>query len=119
MSSSEFVVSVDQMRDAAKAHAASVGLRRAAEEIGLSFSGLRTLLAGTSPYPATVAKLRAWYLSRSPVEPEQARAILALLLEPLPAERRDAVMRELAERVAEESRAAGVEVPAWVGAVLG
>lgn len=116
--SPDVLVPVSVLLEAIRAHAEAVGQRRAAADVGMSAGGIHALLHGTSPHPGTVAKLRAWYLSRSPVAPEQARAILALLLEPLPEARRDAVARELAGRVAEESRAAGVEVPAWVGALL-
>ena len=84
------VVSVDVLLDAIRSHAETVGQRRAAADVGMSTGGIHALLHGTSPHPGTVAKLRAWYISRSPVSPEQAQVMLGLLMEPLPPARRDA-----------------------------
>lgn len=48
-------------RAAAQQLTEDTSLRQAAQEIGLSWSGLRTFLAGTSPYGPTLKKLREWY----------------------------------------------------------
>lgn len=61
MSSPELRVSVEDLRDAARERVAETSLRVAAKQIGLSWAGLRTFLAGTNPYGPTLVKLRAWY----------------------------------------------------------
>lgn len=48
-------------RAAAQQLTDDTSLRQAAQEIGLSWSGLRTFLAGTNPYGPTLKKLREWY----------------------------------------------------------
>lgn len=70
----DVVVSVAQLREAARLFAEEVGLRDAAAAIGLSFSGLRTFLGGTSPHPRTVQKLRAWYALGDHPERERTQA---------------------------------------------
>ena len=61
MSSPESRVSVEDLRDAARERVAETSLRVAAKQIGLSWAGLRTFLAGTNPYGPTLLKLRTWY----------------------------------------------------------
>jgi len=118
MPSSDAVVSVAQLREAARLLVEEAGLRDAAAAIGLSFSGLRTFLGGTSPHPRTLQKLRAWYALGDHPERERTQAALMLLLGHLPEETRSLVIHELAQRVEHESRAAKVEVPNWASDVL-
>jgi hypothetical protein len=117
MPPSDVVVSVAQLREAARLFVEEVGLRDAAAAIGLSFSGLRTFLGGTSPHPRTLQKLRVWYALGKHPERERTRAALMILLGHLPEEKRSLVIQELAQRVEQESRAAEVEVPNWVSDV--
>lgn len=114
----DVVVSVAQLREAARLFAEEVGLRDAAAAIGLSFSGLRTFLGGTSPHPRTLQKLRAWYALGNHPERERTQAALTLLLGHLPEDKRSIVIHELAQRVEHESKAARVDVPSWASDVL-
>jgi hypothetical protein len=117
MTRPEAAVSVTVLRAAAKSHAEEVGLRTAAAQIGMSFSGLRTFLEGTTPHPSTVAKLRAWYATTPAgraLTAAQARANLAALLEGVPEEQQAVVRREFLDAVERACAEAGVKVPGWV-----
>jgi hypothetical protein len=73
---------VQVLREAARRRVEEVGLREAAEEVGMSFSGLRTFLRGTDPRSTTVRKLSDWYARRaSPDEHEleEVRKLAELL----------------------------------------
>lgn len=116
------VVSVATLREAARRHAERVGLRDAAADVGMSFSGLRTFLAGTDPRHSTVRKLREWY-AKTPegrgMSVERARANLAALLEHLPSEERAAVRLAFLESVERACKRATVDVPRWVEELRG
>jgi hypothetical protein len=111
-------VPVSVLLDAIRKHAEEVGQRRAAADIGMSAGGFHALLHGTNPHPGTVAKLRAWYLMRSPIGLEQAEAILGLLLEHLPTERQSGIARKILRMISEEGRVAEVEAPGWLRVAL-
>jgi hypothetical protein len=53
---------LEKIRELAGKRVSASSLRAVASEIGISFSGLRKLLAGGSPHPSTVKKLTAWYV---------------------------------------------------------
>lgn len=57
---------ISLLRRAAQRRVAEIGLRAAADEIGMSFSGLRTFLAGTSPHQITVTRLSRWAAAHAP-----------------------------------------------------
>lgn len=110
-------VPVSVLREAAQRRVDETSLRTAAAEVGVSYSGLRTFLKGTDPYAPTLAKLRAWYaqtVEGRAMTPERARAILAVLLEPIPPERREEVRRAVLEALERGYRAAGVPLPNWM-----
>lgn len=111
----EPAVPVEVLREAARARVEELGLRGAAAEIGLSFSGLRTFLNGTSPHPNTLKKLRRWQAS-SNVSAKSVELLLLLLCH-LPENRRAILMREFADRVERESLEAAVKVPEWISVV--
>lgn len=52
---------IETVREAARRRVAETSLRELADEIPMSFSGLRSFLKGGTPQPATRAKLVAWY----------------------------------------------------------
>lgn len=116
MTPSDWRVPVDELRRAAKEHVDAVGLRIAADEIGMSFSGLRTFVAGTTPRPSTMRKLRAWCEARgtgAPVTRDDAARHLDPLLEPLPEAEREVVRREFLSSFAAACSRAGIEVAEW------
>jgi transcriptional regulator with XRE-family HTH domain len=61
MVSAERAVPVTVLRDAVRLRVEGSTLRAVAAEVGLSFSGLRSFLAGTKPHPRTLEKLQAWF----------------------------------------------------------
>lgn len=56
---------VEELRSAAAARVENTSLRGAAREIGMSPSGLKKFLLGTSPYAATLRKLRTWFNNKA------------------------------------------------------
>jgi hypothetical protein len=55
---------LETVREALRRRVEETTLRDVADEIPMSFSGLRSFLKGGTPQPATRAKLVAWYASR-------------------------------------------------------
>lgn len=51
---------VNAVRDVVRKRVEATSLREIADEIGMSFSGLRTFLGGTRPQPATWQKLEKY-----------------------------------------------------------
>jgi hypothetical protein len=117
MTSGEPTVSVAVLREAAARLVERTSLRTAAGEIGISHSGLRTFLLGTDPYGPTLVKLRAWFAQTDggkAMSPERARALVAMLLEGVPAKNRKAAERRVLDAVAEAHREAGTDPPDWL-----
>ncbi len=54
------------LRDAVAHELATISLRRAAAEVGLSPNGLKNFVAGAAPRRTTRARLEAWLASRRP-----------------------------------------------------
>ena len=78
------------LRDCAAARVEQTSLRGVAREIGMSPTGLKKFLLGTSPYSPTVRKLRKWFVQHGATPaPElsynEASAALSLLTHDLPA----------------------------------
>jgi hypothetical protein len=101
MPSRERVVSLDALREAARAYAEATSQRQAAREIGLSGTGFRAFLNGSEPHAGTLRKLNEWYVQKQAgdggeVSSEAAAAALSLLVAHLPpGERKDAVQHLL------------------------
>lgn len=114
MPTPEVAVPVEVLREAARARAEELGLRDAAAEIGLSFSGLRTFLGGTTPHPRTIQKLWIWHSVRTVTDIGRAQNALMFLLGHLPADHRRALAREITRRIEHESREAEVAIPSWL-----
>jgi hypothetical protein len=75
---------LDTVRKAVRRSVDRTSLRQVADEIPMSFSGLRSFLEGGTPQPATRGKLVAWYSrsrgKRSPgVQREDVNAAIELL----------------------------------------
>lgn len=58
-------LSSDVLRSAAAKRVEETTLRETADEIGMSFSGLRSFIDGGSPQKKTIQKLVAWFYKRS------------------------------------------------------
>jgi hypothetical protein len=59
------IESLTELREAVRRKATGSSLRQTATDIGMSWSGLRTFLNGTTPHPATVKKISDWYLRQA------------------------------------------------------
>lgn len=119
MPSPRGVVPVEVLREAAQAYVAEVTLRPAAQEIGMSPSGLHTFLLGTTPHRGTVRKLTVWYFSRiaeggDPPSAEIASAALGVLLQPFPGDQRRQVSRQVIELLARRCTDLMIPEPPWL-----
>jgi hypothetical protein len=110
------VVSVDVLREAARAYSERVPLRDFAAEVGIPWSTLRAFMQGAEPRNETRRKLTAWFArtmeSRAdPLTAELARAFVAGLLSGIPEKRRADAERRVLDFVAELYRQAGARPP--------
>lgn len=111
--------SIRHMREVAAARVDNTSLRKVATEIGMSPTGLRKFLDGTTPYAPTVRRLRDWYVryaaaQQSDVEPVAAAAAVAVLTHDLSSHsRRDAALNVL-EAVGSGYERSGKPQPAWL-----
>ena len=104
MSRTGVITSLGELREAVRRSAEGHSLRQTATEIGMSWSGLRTFLNGTTPHPATVKKISDWYLRQSVETRENTLAIemaLNVLAEGVNPSQRRALKRALLDTVAE------------------
>lgn len=96
------------VRDALRKRVDETSLRAVADEVGMSFSGLRSFLEGGTPQRRTLEKLFRWYYLRSTRQTAAARedveAAIALVLgylhdESKPRSVRERRLREVIERL--------------------
>jgi Ser/Thr protein kinase RdoA (MazF antagonist) len=82
------------LRAALRLRIDQTSLRNVAREVGMSLGGFHGFLAGTDAHPATLRKVRAWYVREMArrreeesleVDSATAQAALAVLLEDIPA----------------------------------
>jgi hypothetical protein len=107
-----FAMSV--IREALRKHAEATSLHVAAEDVGLSYTGLRGFLGGGKPHPRTREKLVDWYVhirdlkptNRSAIATEDVDAAVSLLQRYIAADGREALCerraRDLAKRLFED-----------------
>lgn len=119
MASADPGVPVSALRWAVTQAVARTSSHAVAREVGMSAPSLRDFIDGSEPRQSTVRKLTAWYVrtatERGEVLDERtARAALALLVEPIPPERRADALRELVEAMERGYRMAGAPVPKWL-----
>ena len=96
-------------------------MRDVAAEVGISLASLHNFLHGAEPRPANRKKLTEWYVRTMPqrgevLSPEMAGAFLALMLDGIAAEKRDAAERAVREVLRKVYRDAGAEPPGWLSA---
>jgi DNA-binding MurR/RpiR family transcriptional regulator len=100
----------------------ATSLRRVAEDIGMSKSGLTRFIGGAEPYSKIRRKLERWYVrsretDASDVSVETARAALAVLLQDLRADRRGEALQEIAAALHHVYGSTG-HVPPWLREIL-
>ncbi len=106
------------LRDAVARQLATISLRRAAGEIGLSPNALRNFVRGAEPRLPTRAKLERWVAARRGTEPRPSVSRLVRLLSELGAELSPAQTTQLGRETARFLLAAYEErrlpPPHWV-----
>lgn len=117
-------VSLQRLRNTLALHVEEKSLRRVANALTLSPTGLTQFLDGAVPYRPVRAKLHRWWKEHGhrplePVSPEQAQAAVDDLLGPLPAAEAERLKRRLLEIVAAAHDAAELPPPGWLATLAG
>jgi hypothetical protein len=105
------------LRDAVTRQLATISLRQAAGEIGLSPNALRNFLAGAEPRTTTRAKLESWLATRATGEQPKIGALIQLVGElavDLSPAQATALGRETARFLLEAYQARRLPPPRWV-----
>lgn len=109
----------DQLRRAAAARVDATSLRGAAREIGMSPTGLRKFLDGTTPHAVTLRRLRTWYLhhasaSAGALSHTDAAVALAVLTQGLPPGLRRELAGAVLDALARAYDASRLPPPSWI-----
>lgn len=113
----------DVLRAALRLRIDQTSLRKVAREVGMSLGGFHGFLAGTDAHPATLRKVRAWYVREMarrreeeslPVDSATAEAALAVLLEDIPADLRADAEEAMRSALTEWCGEHGARPPVWV-----
>jgi hypothetical protein len=111
---------ISLLRRAAQRRVDEIGLRAAADEIGMSFSGLRTFLAGTSPHQITVTRISRWAAAHAPpgdLERLEVFSVATRLAGKLPSEIAEGaavdLVRLMAEWMLEWCEDTDTPAPSW------
>jgi Ser/Thr protein kinase RdoA (MazF antagonist) len=97
-------------------------LRKVAREVGMSLGGFHGFLAGTDAHPATLRKVRAWYVREMarrreeegfPVDSATAEAALAVLLEDIPVDLRAQAEKAMRSALTDWCGRHGTRAPGW------
>ena len=110
---------IRHMRESAAAHVENTSLRQVAREIGMSPTGLKKFLDGTSPYSPTIRRLRNWYvrhvaIQQSKVETVDASAAIAVLMHDLSADSRRGAALHVLDAVGDGYARSGKARPEWL-----
>ena len=110
---------IRHLREAATARVENTSLRSVAREIGMSPTGLKKFLLGTSPYAPTLRRLRSWYVQYADretgqVRMEEAQAALALLIHDLSPEPRQHTSTCVLDCLKTGYQASGKAPPGWM-----
>ncbi|HEU0055312.1 MAG TPA: hypothetical protein VFQ39_19125 [Longimicrobium sp.] len=99
-------------------------LRTIGDQLELSFSGVRKLIKGAEPRPATVGKLRKWFVREgwkhlgTDVDADTARAAFEILLDGVPpGARREALIERWLKELATLREETGAPPAEWIEAV--
>ncbi len=117
-------VSIAELRQALQSRLQNTSLRQLAEEVGMSWSGLRTFLRGTEPYSVTTHKLTVWYTRylgghQQETDADAARAALTVLLRHVTPSRRHEVQQQILKVIADEARKPRSRSPVWLAKLRG
>ena len=112
-------VTIQHLREAAAGHVENTSLRNVAREVGMSPTGLKKFLEGTTPYAFTVRRLRSWYVRHhaaqpSPIGVEDASAALGVLVHDLHTTPRKQTALSVLEAVGRGYEDSGKSKPAWI-----
>lgn len=115
-------LSVERLREAVAARVECASLRQAAREVGMSPTGLRKFLEGSSPYTPTRRKLERWYVREAAahqgdVSHEAAVAALRVLVQDLPPARRRPAAEALLGALEHAYEGARLTAPEWLRAL--
>lgn len=107
------------LRETAAARVENTSLRSVAREIGMSPTGLKKFLQGTSPYSPTLRRLRSWYVQYAAVQQghvglEDAYAAVNVLLHDLPPDPRRDTAGCVLECLGRGYEQAGRSRPGWM-----
>lgn len=111
MDSGGVVVPVAVLREAVRERVAVTSLRSVEAEIGVSYTSLRWLLAGSEPYSENLAKLTSWYFST--FAGGAVAGALATVLAALPAVTRAEAAEVIRAAIRRAYRDAGCSIPDW------
>lgn len=115
----------DVLRAALRLKIDQTSLRKVAREVGMSLGGFHGFLGGTDAHPATLRKVRAWYVREMArrreeeslqVDSATVEAALAVLLDDLPADLRADAEEALRAALSEWCAEHGARPPTWASA---
>ena len=124
MATPESAVPVDVLREAVRARSEATSMRAVAAELGLSLGFVQDFIAGAQPRSRTLRAVTAWYVRHRAeagdgLDADTMRAVLALLLEPVPVKARGKARNAFLDALERIYRDAGGLVPRWVGELRG
>jgi hypothetical protein len=108
---------MERIRREVKREVDAKNLSRVAQEVGAAPMTLRLFVSGSSPLPATKAKLVKWYESRAAGRAAAARAFAQELFAGFPEAARGESVGAFVEFVTERYRRQGQEPPDWLAGV--
>ncbi len=112
-------VSLETIREAARAHAERVTVRDFAAEVGVPWTTLHAFLHGSEPRKENRRRLTEWYVRTMPARgdaltPELARYFVGMLLDGIPAAKKSEAERRVREVLTRVYKEAGAQPPNWL-----
>lgn len=116
MPSAEAGIPADRLRQAVAKRVQTTSLRRVADAVGMSPSGLQKFLNGAEPYSATRHKLESWYVRHEGIDIpiETASRALELLVADAAPTTQMKMIKDLIAALEGAYRKHGTEVPGWL-----
>lgn len=110
---------IKHLRESAQARVENTSLRSVAREIGMSPTGLKKFLQGTSPYSPTLRRMRHWYVQYAAVQGgavhrEDASAALSVLVHDLNPDSRTVTASCVLDCVEKGYQRSGQQRPVWM-----
>ncbi|HET6229143.1 MAG TPA: hypothetical protein VFE05_03630 [Longimicrobiaceae bacterium] len=113
------------LRESVRTAVQAASLREVARDVGMSPSGLRKFLAGSSAYSATRRKLERWYVRRDAtlqtdgLTGDSALRVVEVLVQELPPSRHLSATARVVSTLEEVYGAARVRPPGWMDELRG